>query len=328
MRRAIRALVPMVAVTLLLVAGAAAAGDPLPSWRDGAAKQRILDFVARVTLAGNSGFVPPAARIATFDNDGTLWVEKPAYAQILFVFDRVRSLAPEHPEWKSEPPFQWVIENDEEKLATLDLADVLRLIHVTSAGMSEDEYSQMARTFLATARDSRWKRPFTELVYQPQLELMDYLRANGFRVFIVTGGGRDFVRAMSEQVYGVPRSQVVGSSFQSLYEWNESYGRLIRIDKNVIPVNDGPGKPVNLYRDIGRRPIFTFGNSDGDIEMMEYAIAPGRPWLSMLLHHDDEKREYAYDKRIEKALALAPERGFVVVSMKRDFEVVFPFDRE
>jgi hypothetical protein len=326
MRRVTRFLVPVLALVVLLPALTTAADDPLPSWREGAAKQQILDFVATVTQSGGKGFVPPAARIATFDNDGTLWVEKPLYTQILFVFERVQALASDHPEWKSEPPFQWVIENDKEKLSQLELADILRLIGSTNAGMTEDEYSQQARTFFATARHPRWKRPYTDLVYQPQLELMSYLRANGFRVFIVTGGGRDFVRVFSERIYRVPRSQVTGSALQARYEWKESHGRLVRVDQNVIPMNDGPGKPVTLYRDIGRRPILTFGNSDGDIQMMEYAIVPDRPWLSLLLHHDDAEREYDYDRGTEKALALAAERGFSVVSMKKDFEVVFPFD--
>ena len=327
MRRVIRLLVPALAVALLLPASAIGADDPLPSWREGPAKQRILDFVASVTRTGAKGFVPPAARIATFDNDGTLWVEKPVYTQIRFVFERINELAPDHPEWKTTPPFQWVLEKDGHKLSRLELADILRLVGVTHAGMTEDEYGQLARTFFATARHPRWKRPFTDLVYQPQLELMTYLRANGFRVFIVTGGGRDFVRVVSERIYRVPRSQVTGTALQSRYEWRGAHGRLMRVDQNVIPLNDGPGKPVTLYRDIGRRPIFTFGNSDGDIEMLEYAIVSDRPWLSMLLNHDDAEREYSYDHGMQKALAMAAERGFTVVSMKKDFEVVFPFDR-
>jgi hypothetical protein len=326
MRCVTHLLVSVLALAWLAPGLARGADDPLPSWREGPAKQRILDFVATVTRPGGKGFVPPAARIATFDNDGTLWVEKPVYTQILFVSERVQALAADHPEWKSEPPFQWVIENDQEKLSQLELADLLRLIGVTNAGMTEDEYSQQVRSFLASARHPRWNRPYTDLVYQPQLELMDYLRANGFRVFIVTGGGRDFVRVFSERSYRVPRSQVSGSALQARYEWKDSYGRLVRVDQNVIPMNDGPGKPVTLYRDIGRRPILTFGNSDGDIEMMEYAIVPDRPWLSMLLHHDDAEREYDYDRGTEKALAVAAERGFSVVSMEKDFEVVFPFD--
>jgi phosphoserine phosphatase len=298
--------------------------DPLPSWKEGAAKTALLEFVAEVTSEGASGYVPPEDRIATFDNDGTLWVEKPTYTQVYFILDRVKQLAPQHPYWKTEAPFSYVLAGDMAALGGLGMPDLMKLLAATHAGMEQEIFQAEVRKFFATARHPRWDVPFQDLVYQPQLELLDYLRENGFGVFIVTGGGRDFVRGISEDVYGVPRHQVTGSALLTEFHLVEGRGELHRLPRIVEPIDDKDGKPVNIERDIGRRPILAFGNSDGDIEMLEYAEGRGGPWLSLLLHHDDAEREYSYDKGTEKALSVARERGWVVVSMADDFERVFP----
>ena len=310
-----------------VVSSAAAAGDdPLPSWNDTATKKAIVDFVKRVTDADGKSFVEPADRVATFDNDGTLWCERPAYVQVLFVFQRIAALAPKHSEWKTLQPFRAVLENDEATLRSFGALELLTLVEASHSGMTPEEFQRDVKRFFNEARHPRWKRPFQDLVYQPQLELMDYLRRNGFQVFIVTGGGRDFVREVSETIYGVPKHMVIGSALQTEFRWQGDRGQLLRLPRLVEPLNDKAGKPVNIERDIGRRPILAFGNSDGDIEMLEYAIADNHPWLSLLLHHDDAEREYAYDEGTVEALEIAGERGFTVVSMKKDFAKVFPFE--
>ena len=307
---------------ILALAGASAPAstDPLPSWRDGQAKQRLLSFVVAVTQEGGERFVAPEDRIAVFDNDGTLWVEKPTYTQVFFVLDRLDRLAPQHPEWRTTQPYQAALERD---LGALGVPDLLKLVVATHAGMTQAEFQAEAARFFATARHPRWKRPYQDLVYQPQLELLEHLRGNGFQVFIVTGGGRDFVRSVSEPVYGVPRHMVVGSSLQTEFE---SGARLRRLGEIVEPVNDKAGKPVNIARQIGRRPILAVGNSDGDLEMLQYSAGHGARSLQVLIHHDDPEREYAYDHGAEKALAAVAEHGWVRVDMNRDFRRVFPFD--
>jgi len=319
------------AICLTLIAAvvssaAAAADDPLPSWNDTAAKKAIVDFVKGVTDPDGKSFVDPADRIATFDNDGTLWCERPTYVQVFFVFERIAALAPKHAEWKTLQPFRAVLEKDMGTLESFGAAELLKLVEASHSGMSQEEFQRDVERFFNSARHPRWQRPFQELVYQPQLELMDYLRRNGFRVFIVTGGGRDFVREVSETIYAVPKDMVIGSALQSEFRWEGGRAQLLRLPRLVEPLNDKAGKPVNIEREIGRRPILAFGNSDGDIEMLEYAIGDQRPWLSLLLHHDDAEREYAYDAGTVQALEIAAERGFSVVSMKNDFAKVFPFD--
>jgi len=298
--------------------------DPLPSWREGAAKTALLDFVTEVTTEGAPGYVPPGDRIATFDNDGTLWVEKPTYTQVYFILDRVKQLAPQHPYWKTEAPFSYVLAGDMAALGGIGMPELMKLLLATHAGMEQGVFQAEVQKFFTTARHPRWNVPFQDLVYQPQLELLDYLRENGFAVFIVTGGGRDFVRGVSEDVYGVPRHQVTGSALLTEFHLVDGLGELHRLPRLVDPINDKAGKPVNIERDIGRRPILAFGNSDGDIEMLEYAERRDGPWLSLLLHHDDAEREYSYDKGTVKALALAQKRGWVVVSIANDFGEVFP----
>jgi phosphoglycolate phosphatase-like HAD superfamily hydrolase len=305
--------------------------DPLPSWNSGAAKKSITDFVARVTEAGDPDFVPAAARIATFDNDGTLWTEQPNYVQAVFALDRVRTLAPQHPEWKSEQPFKAVLDNDMKTLAALGEKGILTVMMATHAGMTTDEFRKTVLDWLATARHPRFHRPYTDLVYQPMIELLTYLHGNGFKNFIVSGGGVEFMRPWVEKVYGIPPQQVVGSSGVVKFEVGADGKPVLIKLAQVEFVNEGPGKPVGINRFIGRRPIFAFGNSDGDQQMLEWTTAGGGARLAGLVHHTDAAREYAYDRhspvgRLDKALDEATAKGWTVVDMKRDWKVVFPFE--
>ncbi|MBW6398853.1 haloacid dehalogenase-like hydrolase [Roseomonas sp. HJA6] len=302
--------------------------NPLPSWRDGPRRQALLDFVAAVTTEGGPDFVPPIERVATFDNDGTLWVEQPAYTQLFFILDRIRSMAPQHPEWTADAIFRAAIEGDMAALAAGGTAGLVKLAAAAQAGGSPEDFVKLAADWLETARDGRWHKPFTELVYQPMIEVLSFLRAKGFSTFIVTGGGVDFVRSFSERVYGVPRSQVVGSTFA--LKPGEADGRITLTREPTIDfVDDGPGKPVGIARHIGRRPIAAFGNSDGDYQMLRYTTEGTGRRLGMIVHHDDAGREYAYDRQssighLEKALDEAPQRGWQVISMKDDWARIFP----
>jgi phosphoserine phosphatase len=306
-----------------------AGADPLPSWIDGAPKRALLDFVAAVTAEGGPDFVRPPERIAVFDNDGTLWVEQPAYTQLLFILDRIRALAPRNPAWQEDPVFRAAIAGDLRAAAAGGTAGLLRLAGTAQAGNTPEEFQGTAAGWLATARDRRWSRPYTQLVYRPMLEVLAFLRARGFTTFIVSGGGVEFVRAFSEGVYGIPPHQVVGSTFA--LRPGEQDGRVtLTREPHVDFVDDGPGKPVGIARHIGRRPIAAFGNSDGDLQMLQYTTEdPGRR-LGMVVHHDDAEREYAYDRdshvgRLARALDEAPRRGWVVVSMRQDWARVFPW---
>ena len=311
-----------IAVLLPLLAGIALA-DPLPSWNDTAAKKRIRAFVAEVTNPESPRYVPPEARIAVFDNDGTLWAEKPLYIQAAFVFARVKALAERHPEWKDRQPFQAVLENDREKLAHLDVPDLLQLIAATHADMTRREFREIARRWLEQARHPNGAR-YTALVYQPMLELLRYLRDEGFQTWICTGGGIEFVRLVAKELYGIPPERVIGSSSRMVFELQEGRAVFRRKAELVPPINDKAGKPVLIQRHIGRKPILAFGNSDGDIEMMQYATAGEGPSLALLLHHDDAEREFSYTKGTEKALVEAEKRKWTVVSIRRDFGKVFP----
>jgi hypothetical protein len=303
------------------------AADPLPSWHDGAAKHAIQKFVADVTRAGSSGFVPPAQRIAVFDNDGTLWSEQPMPFQLVFLLDQVKAAAPNHPEWKSNPAFKALVDHDAVALATQQ-KQLLQLIALANSGMTVDAYDQTVRDWLASARDPKFHRPYTELVYQPQLELLGYLRANGFKTYIVSGGTIDFMRPWTEKIYGIPPEQVLGSSQAVKYELRDGKAELVRLPTMDF-VDDGPGKPVAIYRNIGRRPILAFGNSDGDLQMLEYTAAGSSESLELLVHHDDAIREFAYDResrlaRLDKAWDEALARGWTVVSMKDDWKTIYP----
>lgn len=305
--------------------------DPLPSWNDTPAKQAIIEFVGRVTVVGSADFVAPSDRIATFDNDGTLWVEQPMYVQIAFALDRVRALAPMHPEWKEKQPFKAALEGDMTVLAESGERGLVEIAMVTHAGMTAGEFSSIVTDWLAIARDPYFKRRHTELVYQPMLELMAYLRANGFKTFIVSGGGVEFMRPWAENIYGVPPEQVVGSSIKTEFVMRDGIPTLIRLPA-VNFINDKAGKPVGINQYIGRRPIAVFGNSDGDLEMLQWTTLADGVRFGMLIHHTDAEREYAYDRhsrfgRLDVALDLATTSRWTVVDMKRDWKVIFPFQR-
>ncbi|WP_164021646.1 HAD family hydrolase [Pyxidicoccus trucidator] len=305
--------------------------SPLASWNTGAAKKSLLTFVDAVTTEGAATFVPPEQRIAVFDNDGTLWAEQPFYFQGLFIIDRIRALAPEHPEWKERQPFKSLLEGG--GLASgLTEHDVGAIIAATHAGMTTDAFAQIARDWLRTARHPRFHRRYSECVYQPMLELLAFLRAHDFTTYIVSGGGIDFLRTFAEEVYGIPPARVVGSSGQVRFELRGGQPVLVKLPE-IGSVDDGPGKPVNIHLHIGQRPILAFGNSDGDLQMFQYTEAGARPHLALLLHHDDAEREYAYDRqshsgRLDEALRVARQRNWTVVSMKDDWRELFPATRQ
>jgi phosphoserine phosphatase len=308
----------------------------LASWNDGSAKQAILDFVRATTDRSSKAFVAPDDRIATFDQDGTLWTEHPIYTQAMFALYRVHVLAPQHPEWQSQEPFKAVLSNDPAALGKLTERDWFEIIVATHSGMSIEAFQDIAGQWLKTAKDPRFGRPFTDLVYQPMRELMEYLRASGFRTYIVTGGGQDFVRLYSQPVYGVPPEQVVGSIIETKYEMTDGKPVLMRLPK-VSFIDDGGGKAIGIERMIGKRPYAAFGNSDGDREMLEWTGAGAGARLRMLVHHDDGQREYAYgpggglpDTTVgtfsEALMTEAKARGWWVISMKNDWKRIFAFD--
>ena len=313
---------------LLLSTSAQAQTDPLPSWNDGASKKAILTFVKRVTTKGSPDFVPPPERIATFDNDGTLWAEQPMYFQFFFVIDRVKALAPQHPEWKDTEPFASLLKGDVKgALAGGDRA-MLELVVATHAGMSTEEFEKIVKDWIATAKHPVTKRLFTEMVYRPMLELLAYLRANGFKTFIVSGGGIEFMRPWAEKTYGIPPEQVVGSSIKTKFELRDGKPVLIRLPE-VNFIDDNVGKPVGINQHIGRRPIAAFGNSDGDLQMLQWTTAGTGARFALIVHHTDAAREWAYDRessigKLDKALDEAKTKGWTVVDMKNDWKRIFP----
>ncbi|MEN8164179.1 MAG: HAD family hydrolase [Acidobacteriota bacterium] len=307
---------------------ATAPSDPLPSWNEGAAKQSIIDFVARVTDETGPDFVPAPERVATFDNDGTLWSEKPAYFQLFFAIDRVKALASEHPEWATEQPFKAVLEGDMEALVASGEHGLLQLVMATHAGMTTEEFEDIVLQWLVTAKHPTTGRAFTEMVFQPMLEVLDYLRANGFKTFIVSGGGIEFMRPWTEAVYGIPPEQVVGSSIKTKFDFRDGKPVLIRLPELNF-YDDKEDKPVGINSHIGRRPIAAFGNSDGDLQMLQWTAAGEGPRFMLYVHHDDADREWAYDReshvgRLDKGLEEAEAGGWTVVSMKDDWGRVFP----
>jgi phosphoglycolate phosphatase-like HAD superfamily hydrolase len=310
-------------------ASALAQTDPLPSWSDGPVKKSITDFVSRVTTQGGADFVPTEQRIATFDNDGTLWCEQPVYFQVAFAFDRVKAMAPRHPEWKTTQPFKALLDKDMKAFAASGEKGLLQIMAATHTGMTTGEFSKEVIEWTATARHPRFNRPYTQLVYQPMLELLAYLRANGFKTFIVSGGGIEFMRPWVEKVYGIPPEQVVGSSGEVKFQIDaDGKPELMKLAK-IEFVDDGPGKPVGINRFIGRRPIFAFGNSDGDLQMLQWTTAGTGARFAGIVHHTDAEREYAYDRqskigKLDKAWDEAEQRGWTVVDMKQDWKTVFP----
>ena len=303
--------------------------DPLPSWNDGETKQAILDFVRAVTDSASETFVPADERIATFDNDGTLWSEQPVYFQLQFALDRVRALAPKHPEWRRTQPFKAVLEGDQKGLAASGMQGLMEIIGATHAGMTTSEFEATVTEWIATARHPRFDRLYTECVFQPMLELLAYLRAHGFKTYIVSGGGIEFMRPWVQRVYGIPPEQVVGSSIVVRFAMQDSVPVLVREPK-IDFIDDKEAKPVAIHKFIGRRPIAAFGNSDGDHQMLQWTAAGSGPRLMVLIHHTDAEREWAYDReshigRLDKALDEAQARGWTVVDMKEDWSVIYPF---
>jgi hypothetical protein len=307
----------------------AQAADPLPSWNDGKAKQAIVEFVTKVTQAGAPDFVPPAERIATFDNDGTLWAEQPMYFQFLFALDRVKTLAPQHPEWQDKEPFASLLKGNVKGALAGGEHAMLDIVMATHAGMTTEEFEKIVQEWGATATHPVTKRPYTEMVYQPMLEVLACLRANGFKTFIVSGGGIEFMRPWMERVYGVPPEQVIGSSIKTTFELRDGKPVLVRLPE-VNFIDDKAGKPVGIHAHIGRRPIAAFGNSDGDLAMLQWTTAEKGARLALLVHHTDAEREWAYDRtsavgRLDKALDAAQARGWTVVNMKDEWKRIFPF---
>jgi hypothetical protein len=330
--RSMRVAIAVLGLALATTASAQpAAPDPLPSWNDGPPKQAIIQFVNRVTTEGSPDFVPPPDRIATFDNDGTLWCEQPVYFQAYFVFARVKQLAATDPTLKVKQPYRAILEDDRATMATFGENEIGALVALTHSGMTPVEFERLASSWLDSALHPRFHRLFRECVYQPQLELLTYLRAKGFKTFIVSGGGVDFIRGYSEKTYGIPPEQVVGSSTKTRFELRNGNAVLIKLSE-LNSIDNGVGKPINIDLHIGRRPILAFGNSDGDLEMLQYTSAGTGPRVLLLLHHDDGEREYAYDRksivgRLDKAWDEAVKRGWLVVGMKRDFKTVFAFQK-
>ena len=321
---------PLAALTavVLTLATAARAADPLPSWNDGPAKAAIVAFVDKVTKQGSPEFVPEPERVATFDNDGTLWAEQPMYFQLFFALDRVKALAPQHPEWKSTQPFKAALEGDMKTLAASGEKGLLTLVMATHAGMTTAEFEKIVKDWLATARHPTAKRPYTKMVYQPMLELLAYLRANGFKTFIVSGGGIEFMRPWVSEVYGVPPEQVIGSSIKTKFEMRDGKPVLVRLPE-INFIDDKEGKAIGINAHIGRRPIAAFGNSDGDLQMLQWTTAGDGARFALYVHHTDGEREWAYDRkatfgRLDKGLDEAKAKGWTVVDMKKDWKVVYP----
>ena len=324
----------MVGFVLLLIAigmlaNSAEAGDPLPSWNEGTAKRSIIDFVNRVTQPGSPDFVVPEQRIATFDNDGTLWSEQPMYFQLFFAIDRVKALAPMHPEWKDKQPFKAVLEGDFKTVLAGGEHALFELVMATHAGNTTEEFSQAVKDWLATAKHPKTGRPYTDMVYQPMLELLAYLRANGFKSYIVSGGGIEFMRPWTERVYGIPPEQVIGSSIKTKFEMRNGQPVLVRLPE-VNFIDDKAGKPVGINQHIGRRPIAAFGNSDGDLQMLQWTSAGKGARYMLLVRHTDAEREWAYDRKskighLDKALDEAFNSGWTLVDMKKDWKVIYPF---
>lgn len=312
----------------LLALSTVRAQDPLPSWSETPPKKAITEFVAKVTKEGNADFVPPAERIAVFDNDGTLWSEQPMYFQAFFIFDRIKALAPQHPEWKEKEPFASVLKGDVKKALAGGEHALLELAMATHAGMTTEEFEKIVTDWITTAKHPKTGRLYTEMVYQPMLEVLAYLRANGFKTFIVSGGGIEFMRPWAEKVYGIPPEQVIGSSIKTKYEVREGKPVIVRLPELNF-IDDKAGKPVGIQQHIGRRPLMAFGNSDGDFQMLEWTTSGPGARFGLIVHHDDVAREWAYDReshigKLARGLDEGPQRGWTIVSMKDHWKVIYP----
>jgi len=307
----------------------ALAADPLAAWNEGPAKKSIVEFVEKVTANGSRDFVPEPERIAVFDNDGTLWAEQPMYFQFAFALDRVKVLAPQHPEWKDKEPFASLLKGDLKGALAGGEKAIGEIVIATHAGMTTEEFEKIVKDWIATAKHPETKRPYTEMIYQPMHELLAYVRAHGFRTYIVSGGGIEFMRPWTEKVYGVPPEQVIGSTIKTSFEQRDGKFVLFRLPE-VDFIDDKTGKPISINKFIGRRPIAAFGNSDGDLEMLQWTTAGEGPRFGLIVHHTDAEREWAYDRQssighLDKALDQAAQRGWTVVSMKTDWKRIFPF---
>ncbi|MBW2446643.1 MAG: haloacid dehalogenase-like hydrolase [Deltaproteobacteria bacterium] len=328
MNRSLQTIVILLLVLPLSVTAAEARADALPSWQYGATKLRIVQFVERATTPGGPGWVPAAERIAVFDNDGTLWAEQPLYFQLFFALDRIKALAPEHPEWKEQQPFKAALEGDMNAVLAGGKKAILDIVMASHAGNTAAEFGSIVADWIETARHPTTGRPYTEMVYQPMLELLAYLRANGFKTYIVSGGGVEFIRVWSERAYGIPPEQVIGSSIKLEFELRDGGPVLVR-KAEVDFVDDKAGKPVGIQKYIGRRPVLAFGNSDGDLQMLKWTAAGAGPSLMAIVHHTDSEREWAYDREshigtLDAALDEARVRGWLVVDMARDWNAVHP----
>jgi hypothetical protein len=329
-----RTLLTVITLGFLLVFGSLATAqtvDSLPSWNDGKTKQSIIEFVAKVTEKRSPDFVPPAERIAVFDNDGTLWAEQPMYFQLLFALDRVKVLAPQHPEWTDKEPFASLLKGDVKGALAGGEHAILEIIMATHAGNTTEQFEKIVKDWISTAKHPTTKRHYTEMVYQPMLEVLAYLRAKGFKTFIVSGGGIEFMRPWSEKVYDVPPEQVIGSSIKVKFEIHEGTPVLVRLPK-IDFIDDKEGKPVAIHQQIGRRPIAAFGNSDGDLQMLQWTTAGQGPRFALYIHHTDIEREWAYDRksnigRLDKGLDEAQAKGWTVVDMKQDWKVIYPHEK-
>jgi phosphoserine phosphatase len=306
--------------------------DPLPSWNEGNTKQAIIDYVMDVTKEESENFIPVSDRIATFDNDGNLWSEQPMYFQLLFAMDRIKVLAPEHPEWKTQQPFKAVLDNDMKELSKYEVPGILELVMGSHAGMTTEEFEAIVKDWLATARHPRFDRPFTDLVYQPMLELLQYLRDHDFKTFIVSGGGIEFMRPWVEEIYGIPPDQVVGSSIKTEFDYNNGNPVIKRLPEMDF-IDDKEGKPIGIHKFIGKKPVFASGNSDGDLQMMQWTASNEHKSFLLYLHHTDGDREWAYDReshigRLDKGLDEAKEKGWTVIDMKEDWKIIYPFEKK
>jgi phosphoglycolate phosphatase-like HAD superfamily hydrolase len=304
------------------------ASDPLPSWNDGAAKKSIIDFVSMTTRQGGAGFVPPLERIAVFDNDGTLWSEQPIYFQLAFALDRVKALAPTHPEWKTRQPFKGVLDGDMKAVLASGEKGLMQIVAASHLGNTTEEFEAIVSDWMATARHPTTKRPYNQMIYQPMLDVLTYLRTNGYKTFIVSGGGVEFMRPWVERAYGIPPEQVIGSRAKVKYEVKDGVPALLRLPE-IDFIDDKAGKPVGIHQMIGRRPTIAFGNSDGDFEMLEWTTSAKGPRLGAIVHHTDAEREWAYDRessigRLVRGLDEGSSRGWVIVDMKSDWKVIYP----
>lgn len=332
MKRAASALTIFCIALVLCGMSAAQPADPLPSWNDGKSRQSLVDFVVRVTNPSSPDFVPPEERIAAFDNDGTLWSEQPLYFQFFFALDRIRELAPQHPEWNETEPFASLLRGDTKGALEGGEHAVFEIIMATHAGMTTEEFDQIVKDWISTAKHPVTNKLYTGMVYQPMLEVLAYLRANGFRTYIISGGGIEFMRPWAEEVYGIPPEQVVGSSIRTKFEIRDGKPVLVRLPE-INFIDDNEGKPVGINTHIGRRPIAAFGNSDGDLQMLQWTMAGEGPRFAMYIHHTDAEREWAYDRnsgigRLDKGLDEAREKGWSIVDMKQDWKVIYPPDKK